>query len=143
MENKTKKMLLTSTNIPLTLRPQHRVGVGGTAARDSTEEDGGRGSSWVLPPKPGPHLPGSHTQQPTRPLVAKPHFWSPSLLLSISCPQFSQTPDLLILPPDIYQCISHLHPTTPHPHSESPHCPHSQHDSLPKHHSHQVVQDPP
>ena len=51
MENKTKKKLLTSTNIPLTLRPQRWVGVGRSTTHDSTEEDEGRGSSRVLPPK--------------------------------------------------------------------------------------------
>ena len=53
MENKTKKKLLTSTNIPLTLRPQRWVGVGRSTTHDSTEEDEGRGSSRVLPPKVG------------------------------------------------------------------------------------------
>ena len=49
-KTKPKKKLLSSTNIPLTLRPQRRVGVGRASTHASTE-DRGRGSSGALPPK--------------------------------------------------------------------------------------------
>ena len=133
-------MLLTITNIPLTLRPQRWVGLAELqhmTPQKKREEEGapescppGRSStSRLLPPKQvlnfpapasqaGPHLPGSHTLQPMLPLVAEPQLWSPSRPLSISCPQFSQTPRLSIPPPGIYRRTSHLHPTTPCPHSE-------------------------